>query len=117
MEDVAREAGVSLVTVSRAINLPDMLAPATLAQVREAIERLRYVPNLTAGSLASSRSRIVAAVVPTLASSIFSDTIDGLSQALVKARYQLLARADALPGHEERHWSTPSSAGASMAWC
>ena len=102
MEDVAREAGVSLVTVSRAINQPDMLAPETLAQVREAIERLRYVPNLTAGSLASSRSRIVAAVVPTLGSSIFSDTIDGLSQALVKARYQLLVGQTHFQASEER---------------
>lgn len=90
MADVAREAGVSLVTVSRVINQPDKVAPETLAQVREAIDRLRYVPNLLAGSLASNRSRIVAAVVPTLASSIFSDTIDGLSQALAQADYQLL---------------------------
>ena len=58
MTDVAREAGVSLVTVSRAVNQPEKLAPDTLAQVRAAIERLRYVPNLMAGSLASSRSRI-----------------------------------------------------------
>lgn len=90
MEDVAREAGVSLVTVSRAVNHPDKLAPDTLALVRAAIERLRYVPNLMAGSLASSRSRIVAAVIPTLASSIFSDTMDGLSQALASQGYQLL---------------------------
>lgn len=90
MEDVAREAGVSLVTVSRAVNHPEMLAPETLAQVRAAIERLRYVPNLMAGALASSRSRIAAAVIPTLASSIFSDTMDGLSQALAGRGYQLL---------------------------
>lgn len=90
MADVAREAGVSLVTVSRAINQPDKVAAETLVQVRSAIERLRYVPNLTAGSLASNRSRIIAAVVPTLASSIFSDTIDGLAQALDEGGYQLL---------------------------
>jgi len=90
MEDVAREAGVSLVTVSRVLNTPEKVAAATLAAVRSAIERLRYVPNLAAGSLASNRSRIVAAVVPTIASSIFSDTVDGLAQALAPHRYQLL---------------------------
>ncbi|HEX2542337.1 MAG TPA: LacI family DNA-binding transcriptional regulator [Caldimonas sp.] len=90
MEDVARAAGVSMVTVSRALNTPDKVASATLADVRSAIERLRYVHNLTAGSLASRRSRIVAAIVPTIASSIFSDTVDGLAQALSPHRYQLL---------------------------
>ncbi len=79
-----------MITVSRALNTPDKLAPATLARVRAAIERLRYVPNLTAGSLASNRSRIVAAIVPTIANSIFSDTIDGLAQTLAQHRYQLL---------------------------
>ena len=90
MEDVARAAGVSPITVSRALNTPDKLSPQTLRAVRNAIERLRYVPNLTAGSLASNRSRTVAVIVPTVNSSIFSDTIDGLSQALASRRYQLL---------------------------
>jgi len=90
MEDVAREAGVSAITVSRALNAPDKLSPTTLRAVRLAIERLRYVPNLTAGSLASNRSRTVAVIVPTVNSSIFSDTIDGLAHALGSHRYQLL---------------------------
>jgi LacI family gluconate utilization system Gnt-I transcriptional repressor len=90
MQDVAREAGVSAITVSRALNTPDKLAPDTLRAVRAAIDRLRYVPNLTAGSLASNRSRTIAVIVPTLSSSIFSDTIDGLTRALSPQRYQLL---------------------------
>lgn len=90
MEDVARLAGVSLVTVSRAVNHPDRLAPQTLVQVRAAITQLGFVPNLTAGSLASRRSRIIAAIVPTIAHSIFADTVDGLSGCLAAAGYQLL---------------------------
>jgi LacI family transcriptional regulator, gluconate utilization system Gnt-I transcriptional repressor len=90
MEDVARAAGVSPITVSRALNSPEKLSPQTLRAVRAAIETLRYVPNLTAGSLASNRSRTVGVIVPTISSSIFSDTIDGLAQALAPHRYQLL---------------------------
>ncbi|MEO5844800.1 MAG: LacI family DNA-binding transcriptional regulator [Caldimonas sp.] len=90
MQDVAAAAGVSMITVSRALSEPAKLAPATRARVQAAIDLLHYVPNLTAGSLASRRSRIVAAIVPTLANSIFSDTVDGLAQALVEGGYQLL---------------------------
>ena len=90
MSDVARAAGVSLVTVSRAINTPTKLAPETLSAVRAAIERLGYVPNLMAGGLASSRSRIVAAIVPTISNLVFSETIEALSQTLAEGGYQLL---------------------------
>lgn len=90
MEDVARAAGVSLVTVSRAINAPDKLAPKTLESIRRAIAELGYVPNLTAGSLASSRSRIIGAVVPTLSNALFGETIDGLSSVVTPHGYQLL---------------------------
>ena len=72
-------------------------SPTTLRAVRTAIERLRYVPNLTAGSLASNRSRTVAVIVPTVNNSIFSDTIDGLAQALASQRYQLLLGQIELP--------------------
>ena len=102
MEDVAREAGVSAITVSRALNTPDKLAPQTLRTVRSAIDRLRYVPNLTAGSLASNRSRTIAVIVPTLGSSIFSDTIDGLVQTLSPVGYQLLVGQTNYRFEEER---------------
>lgn len=90
MEDVARLAGVSMVTVSRALNTPDKVAPATRARIEEAVQRIGYVPNLLAGSLASNRSRIVAALVPTIANSIFSETVEGMSEVLTRHGYQLL---------------------------
>ncbi|MDZ5455763.1 LacI family DNA-binding transcriptional regulator [Azohydromonas lata] len=92
MSDVAREAGVSLATVSRAINEPEKLSAEKLALVRAAVERLGYVPNLNAGSLASAggKSRIVAAIVPTVANVVFSETVDALAQTLARGGYQLL---------------------------
>jgi LacI family gluconate utilization system Gnt-I transcriptional repressor len=90
MEDVARIAQVSLITVSRVINQPDKVSSATRKRVEQAIKTVGYVPNLVAGSLASSKSRIVAAVVPTLDRSVFSGTIRGLSERLAREGYQLL---------------------------
>ena len=90
MTDVAAAAGVALVTVSRCINEPDKVAPETLAAVRDAILRLGYVPNLNAGSLASNRSRIVAAIVPTISNSVFSEMIEVLARTLNAEGYQLL---------------------------
>ncbi|MBS0455410.1 MAG: LacI family DNA-binding transcriptional regulator [Proteobacteria bacterium] len=90
MSDVAKAAGVARVTVSRVLSEPDSVAPATRAAVQKAIARLGYVPNLNAGTLASSRSRIVGAIVPTLSNAWFADTMDGLAKVLAKTGYQLL---------------------------
>lgn len=90
MEDVAREAKVGRMTVSRALNQPELVSAESLAAVQAAIERLGYVQNLNAGSLASNRSRIIGAVIPTIENAFFSETISGLSQTLAIKGYQLL---------------------------
>src|SRR5690606_10244886 len=90
MSDVAREAGVARVTVSRVISAPDTVAPRTRAAVEAAIARLGFIPNLNAGTLASRRSHIVAALVPTLSNAWFADTMDGLAGTLSAAGYQLM---------------------------
>ncbi len=90
MRDVALAAGVSAITVSRVITSPDRVAPDTRKRVERAIRSLRYVPNLAAGTLASSRSRIVAVIVPNMSNSVFAETLQGLSDILRKADYHLL---------------------------
>lgn len=101
MEDVAREAGVSMATVSRVYGNPAVVAPGTVERVRAAAERLRYVPNLTAGSLAGNRTRIIGAIVPTITNLLFSETIDGLSSVLAERGYQLLLGQTWYRDHEE----------------
>ena len=64
--DVAREAGVSLGTVSNALNHPDKVRPETLAIVNEAIERMGYVPNQGARQLAGGKSHTFGLVLPRL---------------------------------------------------
>ncbi|MGE5794307.1 MAG: LacI family DNA-binding transcriptional regulator, partial [Bacteroidota bacterium] len=90
LADVAKLAGVSAITASRALNTPDQVSPETLRRVREAVDRTGYVPNMLAGGLASTRSRLVAAVVPTIAGPVFLETIQALTEALAESGYQLM---------------------------
>src|SRR5258708_32534390 len=90
LTDVARMAGVSPITVSRALNNPGQLTPETLSIVQQAVARTGYVPNRIAGGLASSRSRLVAALVPTIASPVFLETLQALTDALHAEGYQLM---------------------------
>lgn len=77
-------------TVSRALNTPERVSPEVLARVTAAVRRSGYVPNRVAGGLASARSRLVAAVVPTLSGPVFLDTVQALTAALADAGYQLM---------------------------
>lgn len=90
MSDVAGRAGVSTMTVSRAFHQPDRVSPETRARIAEAAAALGYVPNLVAGNLSSSRTRIIAALVPSLANSNFASTVRGLTDLLRVKGYQLL---------------------------
>ncbi len=90
LDNVAKMAGVSAITVSRAINTPEKVAPETLKKVREAIDKTGYVPNLLAGGLASRSSKLIAAIVPSIANLVYSSTIRLFSKSLSKAGYQVI---------------------------
>jgi LacI family gluconate utilization system Gnt-I transcriptional repressor len=90
ISEVAAAAGVSTATVSRFFNSPAKLKERTATKVRKAVEEIGYVPNMMAGGLASSRSRLVAAVIPTISQSIFSSTIQSLTDALADAGYSVI---------------------------
>jgi LacI family gluconate utilization system Gnt-I transcriptional repressor len=88
--DVAAAAGVAPMTVSRVLNTPDRVSPETTARVRAAIEKLGYVPNLIAGGLSSRKSRMVAAVVPTIAHPMFAGVVQSFSDSMRQAGYQVM---------------------------
>jgi LacI family gluconate utilization system Gnt-I transcriptional repressor len=90
LHDVAKIAGVSAITASRVLNSPHLVAAETQELVREAIRSTGYTPNLIAGSLASSRSRLVAMIVPTVYSPMFSSMIETISASLGAAGYQVM---------------------------
>lgn len=88
--DVARVAGVSPITVSRALNRPEVVSEKARNKVLEAVRLTGYVPNMLAGGLASNKSRLVAIFLPTIANSIFADTVQALTDRLASAGYQTL---------------------------
>ncbi len=97
---VAAAAGVSTATVSRFFNSPERLRKSTAARVQEVVNRLGYVPNLLAGGLSSSRTRMVAAVIPTMSNSIFSSTIQAISDTLADQGYSVVL---GLTGANDQH--------------
>ncbi|APV49515.1 GntR family transcriptional regulator [Betaproteobacteria bacterium GR16-43] len=101
LDDVARLAKVSAITVSRALNNPDQLSPETLQRVQRAVERTGYVPNRLAGGLASARSRLVFAIVPTIAGLVFLETVQALTDALTAEGYEVVLGQSGYDGARE----------------
>lgn len=101
LHDVAKLAGVAPITASRALNTPDQVSPEVRRKVADAVARTGYVPNLLAGGLASTRSRLVAAVVPTISGPVFLETVQSLTQALADRGYQLMLGQAGYEGSRE----------------
>lgn len=88
--DVARAAGVSPMTVSRALKDPGLVTKDMRARVAAAVEKLGYVPNLAAQTLASARSSLIGVVIPSLSNSVFIETLGGIRDCLGVAGYQFI---------------------------
>ncbi|MCP3771814.1 catabolite control protein A [Paenibacillus sp. MZ04-78.2] len=93
--DVAREAGVSMATVSRVVNNNPNVKPQTRKKVFEAIERLGYRPNAVARGLASKKTTTVGVVIPDISNSIFSEVARGIEDIANMYHYNIiLSNAD-----------------------
>ncbi len=90
MLDVANLAGVSTMTVSRALRDGSSIAPQTRDRIRKAVDQLGYVLDQSAGSLSSKRTGFIAALIPSINNSNFADTARGLTDALEGSGLQLL---------------------------
>jgi LacI family gluconate utilization system Gnt-I transcriptional repressor len=100
---VAKLAGVSSITVSRVVRLPNLVKPRTRDRVEAAMRELGYVPNQLAGALAGSRTRSVGVLVPTIANSIFADTVQGLSDELEPLGYAVILAQSRYDAAREDH--------------
>lgn len=81
LDDVARAAGVSAITVSRALRHPDKVSARARERILGAVERLGYVPDAAASALASARTNVVALLVPSLTNAVFADLLRGVFDA------------------------------------
>ncbi|WP_438854761.1 LacI family DNA-binding transcriptional regulator [Agromyces sp. M3QZ16-3] len=89
IEEVAKLAGVSTATVSRALSGRGHVSPASKAKVEDAAAQLGYVVSSNASSLASGRTRNVGVVIPFLNRWFFSSVLEGAQQALLRHGYDI----------------------------
>lgn len=90
LADVARHAGVSPVTVSRAIRHPEMVSEELRKRIDDAVIKLNYIPNHLASALASTRTHIVGVIVPSLTNGVFDDYLSAIQDVLNAAGIQVL---------------------------
>jgi len=90
MKDIARELGVSVVTVSKALRNHDDISEETRGKVLQLMRDLNYRPNLAARALVTGRSYIVGFVVPGLLHSFFAEVAKGLTNVFRKNGYGLV---------------------------
>lgn len=90
MADVARRAGVSAMTVSRALKNDSHVRPATRERIMAVVDELGYVLDQSAGSLSSRKTGFVAALIPTMHNANFADTARGITDELEGRGLQLL---------------------------
>lgn len=88
--DVAREAGVSMATVSRVVNNNPNVKPQTRKKVFEAIDRLGYRPNAVARGLASKKTTTVGVVIPDISNSIFAEVARGIEDIATMYHYNII---------------------------
>lgn len=101
LADVAKAAGLSGSTVSRALSAPEKVNPQTRERVRKLAEEMGYVPNHTARSLTSGRTDILGLIVPDIANPFFPPIIKAVqARAQAKGRTVLIADTDERPADE-----------------
>ncbi|MBT2638447.1 MULTISPECIES: catabolite control protein A [unclassified Bacillus (in: firmicutes)] len=88
--DVAREANVSMATVSRVVNGNPNVKPATRKKVMEVIDRLGYRPNAVARGLASKKTTTVGVIIPDIASPFFAELARGIEDIATMYKYNII---------------------------
>ncbi|MEM1076827.1 MAG: LacI family DNA-binding transcriptional regulator [Pseudomonadota bacterium] len=101
LEDVARLAGVSTASISRALNDPDKVAKDTRARIEAAVEALGYTPHFGGRALASQRTNTVGAVIPSMANAMFASGLQAFQEELAKDGVTLLVATTGFDPEQE----------------
>jgi LacI family transcriptional regulator len=98
IQDVAAEAAVSIATVSRVLNNPNLVSEGTATKVRAAIDKLGYRPNAFAQGLMTRTSRVLGIALPDIHGEFYSQLLLGADAEARKSGYHLLVSSDARAG-------------------
>lgn len=90
IRDVAQAAGVSIASVSRALNNPSTVRPELRARIDAAVQALGYIPDAAARALSSRRTQTIGAVIPTVDNAMFARGVEALQRSLSLKGYLLL---------------------------
>lgn len=101
LQDIADRVGVTKITVSRALREPHRVSEPLRLKIEAAARALGYIPNRSAGTLASGRSDSVALLIPSLSNAVFSDIQRGVEEGLGAAGYQVLIGHTGYSSQEE----------------
>ena len=102
MKDIARDLGVSVVTVSKVLRNHTDISPATRERVLKRMRELNYKPNLAARALVTGRTYMVGLVVPDLVHPFFAEVAKGLSKVLRANSYSLVISSSEEDPHLEQ---------------
>lgn len=89
LKDVAAEAGVSVITASRALRTPEIVSDQVRARIQKAVDRLGYAPNQAARALASATTSIIGVIIPSITNLVFTDVLRGVYDAVEGTAYQV----------------------------
>ena len=88
-KEVAEALGLSIMTVSRALNNRSNVNPKTKKRIQEVAEKMGYMPNDVAKSLVSKRTNTIGVVIPEIGHAFFPEVVRGIDEVLGDAHYQI----------------------------
>ena len=104
IEDVARAAGVSIMSVSRVMRGVEGVSPAKRAEIRRIARSMGYSPSRVAGSLAAANSTLIGISIPTLFEAVFAEILEGMRDKFNKAGLQTIVETTDYGEHYEEKW-------------